>query len=192
MSIFAIIHSPEGRHIEHERAARNRAIHSVSGKILAELSYGTFAQIDDSAGGKLGKAGFTVLEFPDPGTLKVGNDVLDITRGRALQRDIPKFAKRGWKHYVVQFTAPPENKWLKALERAGLRVTGKLGTYGFVLEGEPEDVAAVLGAPHIAFIAPYLPEWRLSSNLMKATGRIKFVSVLIRPAEESVVVVKAI
>src|SRR5215212_9523144 len=192
MNIFAVVHSPEGRPIEHERAARSKAIQSVSGKVLAELSYGTFAQIDDSAVGKLDKDGFSVSEFPDPGTLKVVNHVVDIAQGRELEKDIPEFARKGWKQYAVQFIAPPENEWLKALERAGLRVTGKLGTYGFVLDGKAEDLLPLLGMSHIAFFSPYLPEWRLSLNLEKTTQRIKFVSVLVRPAEAADEVVEAI
>lgn len=181
MTKFAVVQN--ARLPEQGPAVRNRAIQNVSGKILADLSYGTFVEIDDSASRKLGKDGFSVLDFPDPGELKIANHVLKVDKGRSLEKEIGKGNRKNWKQYVVQFKAPPENHWLRLLENAGLRITGKLGTYGFTLDGEPDAIASIVGTPQIAFVAPYQPEWRISPNVAKLSGRIKFVSVQVRPAD---------
>jgi Mg-chelatase subunit ChlD len=181
MTKFAVVQN--SRLLEQGPAVRNRAIQNASAKILADLSYGTFVEIDDNASGKLSKDGFSILDFPDPGELKVANHILKVDKGRSLEKEIGKGNRANWKQYVVQFKAPPENHWLRLLENAGLRITGKLGTYGFTLDGDPDAIARIVGSPQIAFVAPYQPEWRISPNVAKLSGRIKFVSVLVRPAD---------
>ena len=181
MTKFAVVQN--ARLPEQGPAARNRAIQNASGRVLADLSYGTFVEIDDNASGTLTKEGFSVLDFPDPGEVKIANHVLKVDKGRSLEKEIGKASKKNWKQYVVQFKAPPENHWLRLLENAGLRITGKLGTYGFTLDGEPDAITRIVGTPQIAFVAPYQPEWRISPNVAKLSGRIKFVSVLVRPAD---------
>jgi Mg-chelatase subunit ChlD len=182
MTKFFLVESAKTTLTASEQIARESAIQSASRNVIAETPRGTFVEIDEASAAQLAAAGFDLVEFPDPGSVSIAGHVVDLQTGRDLQRVLP-VAARGWPQYVVVFVAPPENDWVRALERGGLRITGKLGTYGFMVEGDSNDVAQIVGSPHIAFVAAYQPKWRISPYVARLNGRIEFASIKVSPPD---------
>jgi Mg-chelatase subunit ChlD len=183
MTKFMIVEPANATLTSSEELARKSAIWSASTNVIAEIPQGTFVEIDEASAAQLTAAGFDLVEFPDPGSASIAGHIVDLRTGRDLQRKLPNAAARGWTHYVVQFIAPLENDWVRELERGGLRIAGKLGTYGFILEGHGDDAIQIMGSRYIAFVAPYQPKWRISPSITKLSGRIEFASIMVSPPD---------
>lgn len=152
------------------------------GRLLHSMADGVFVELDDAALKQLRESGADITEFGNPHELRVGAYRMDVRKPGDMK---PKWrlANQGqWRQFVAQFKAPPEADWLRALESKGLRVSGRLGQFGVMLEGDATAAAALAQDRDIAYVAPFDAAWRVSPNLQDAKGRVKFVSMQVSPA----------
>ena len=152
------------------------------GRLLHSMADGVFVELDDAALKQLRDSGADITEFGNPHELRVGAYRMDVRKPGPMKPKWRQASQGQWRQFVAQFKAPPEGDWLRDLESRGLRVSGRLGQFGVMLEGDAAAAAGLAQDRHIAHVAPFEAAWRISPNLKGAKGRLRYVSVLVSPA----------
>ncbi len=165
-----------------DMASLQARVAQSKGRLLHSMADGVFVELDDAALKQLRESGADITEFGNPHELRVGAYRIDVRKPGPMKAKWRLAIQGQWRQFVAQFKAPPEADWLRALESKGLRVSGRLGQFGVMLEGDAMAAAALAQDRDIAYVAPFDAAWRVSPNLQDAKERVKFVSVQVNPA----------
>ena len=181
MTTYCVVRQTSPRGAEATASLQSRQA-QLKGRLLHTMADSVFVELDDGALEQLRAGGANVVEFGNPHELRVGSQRIDVRKPGAMGTKWRRAGQGHWRQFVAQFKAPPEAEWLRTLEEHELHVSGRLGQFGVMLEGEATAAAGLAQDRNIAFVAPFEAAWRISPNLQGATGRLRFVSILVSPA----------
>lgn len=143
---------------------------------------GPFVRLSAAVMAFLRARGLDLDEFPDPRRLRIADHVVDVRKRRRIREKFARAHETNWRQFVAQFRSPPHEGRLRDVESRGLRITGRLGTYGLVLEGTVHDAEDLHALDGIVYVAPFAPAWRVSPAVQRRKGILRFVLVVVRPA----------
>jgi PKD repeat protein len=92
--------------------------------------------------------------------------------------------------YLVQFDGPIQAAWKDDLRRANVRLFDYVPDYAFLawMDGSAASRAAAL--PHVRWVGPYQPAYRLSPRLDGATGRQNITLLALPTLDEAALVAR--
>ncbi len=101
----------------------------------------------------------------------------DLPADLLLQPDYSQTA-----YYVIQFTGPVQGRWLKQLERLGIKTIGYLPNYATVARLTPQQRLQVEPLPFINWLGVFQPAYKIQAELFNATGSVR-IAILVTPGE---------
>jgi len=81
--------------------------------------------------------------------------------------------------YVVQLRGPSKDAWQDDLRKNGMDVLQYVHSHGYIVRMTPGQAASLDELPFVRWVGPYLPEYRLPSDLLERSGIIENVSVTV-------------
>lgn len=141
--------------------------------------------------------GYRVKRLPEGHIIQVGNFRLDIgvegAEGPPVppELSVPAGLENHWPHHLVQLIAPPTQEWIQRIEAEGVDVAEPISRYALFVCAPPDRVASLRGlklpgdepgeASFVAWTGPFQPAYRVAPELLRASGRLRYVNVGVYP-----------
>lgn len=81
--------------------------------------------------------------------------------------------------FLIQLIGPAKDEWLRELNAAGIETLRVYSPFVYLAKMSSRETAAVNELDFVRWIGPYLPEYRISSELLTMSGLIENVDVSI-------------
>lgn len=146
---------------------------------LRTVDYGAFVllELSPDAYDDLRARGVELMRRPASTKLLLQGTTIDTRSGSRRELATPGVWGDGF--HLIQLIGPAKNVWIASLEAAGIELLQYYDPNAFLIRAKPDELAAVGGLDFVAWMGPYLPEYRVSSDLLTRSGRIENVSVTI-------------
>lgn len=180
MADRALITGVDVRRTKTAVAAERRAVARLGLRIEHRLPHGTLVTAAPAKLAALESRGYRVKLLRDVHLLEIGAYRIDV--GRAQPRvpralDVPAALAQTWPHHLVQLVAPPIVEWIRAIEARGVDVVEPISRYGLFVAGTPAAVKGLTTLPFVAWTGAFKPAYRMTPELLNATGVQRYVSI---------------
>src|SRR5262249_53842404 len=160
---------------------------SAAGAVLDEIDYGSFKQVrinDQVIGGRESLMSLPVTVRDDQDLIYLNGLTLDSTQPDALRAQLPSELVRDDMSlaiaagspprggmYIVQFSGPIKDSWLRRLKATGAEVVAYVGSNAYVVKAASEAAAAVADFRtngFVQYVGDYHPAFKMSPAIRTA------------------------